>query len=87
MNKGDWRVGTRHGIAYACNYKTGERIGCWPLWGNESVRFNCERFSTGYQKAQAECDRLNKEQEQEHHGITQQSNDYRQPDANCKTTK
>ena len=64
MNKGDWRVGTRGGIAYACNYKTGERIGGWPLWGNETVRFNCDTFSPGYQKAQAECDRLNKEQEQ-----------------------
>lgn len=65
MDKGEWRVGTRGGFAYAYNHKTGERIGPWALWENATFRVNCDTFSPGYQKAQKVCDRLNAEHRKE----------------------
>lgn len=61
MTPKPFRVRTRGGFAYVVNVFTNERVACFPMWGNETLRVNCDRFSPGYQKAEAECDRLNAE--------------------------
>lgn len=58
-----YRVMTRGEFAYVVNVITMERVACYPMWEGQTYKFNCDRFAPGYVKAQAKCDELNREYE------------------------
>ena len=65
MYKYPYRVMTRGEFAYVVNVITMERVACYSMWENQKYRFNCDTFAPGYIKAQAKCDELNEEYENE----------------------